>query len=66
MNKGLDLQIIRNMRPDLADLFQRQLSGRYHPLGTQLMPEQIGLIIGIVCLGTDMALNLRTDSLSQS
>ena len=61
MNKSLDFHIIRNMCTELTDFFQREFPGRYNTFRAELMPETIRLIVCIVCLCTDMALNLRTD-----
>ena len=61
MHKCLNLHIIRNMGTDLPDFLQRKLSCSHHSLRSQLIPETIRFIIGIIGLGTDMALNFRTD-----
>ena len=63
MHKRLDLQIIRNMRPDLFDLCHRELPRGNDPLRSQLIPEAVRLIICIICLCADMAFNFRTDAL---
>ena len=64
MNKGLDLKIVRNIGTDFLDLSQRKLSRRHHALCPLLIPEPVGTVIGVVCLRTDMALDLGTDFLS--
>lgn len=60
MYKCLDFQILRNIRAQLFDFFQRQLSGGNHAARALFIPEIIGSIVCIVCLSTDMSLNLRT------
>ena len=60
MHKGLNLKVIRNMLPDRFDLPHGQLSGGNHTLRAKLIPETVCLIIGIVCLRTDVSLDLRT------
>ena len=60
MNEAFNFQIIRNVLPDFRNLAERQLSGGNHSLCPQLMPEQVGHIVGIIGLGGDMNLNLRT------
>ena len=63
VDKGLNLHILRDMGTDLANLLQGKLSGTDHSLGSKIVPETVGLIIGVVGLGADVALNLRTDFL---
>ena len=63
VDKRFNLHILRNMCPDLPDLFQRKLSCTYHTFGTKVIPETVSLIIGIICLCTDVTLNLRADFL---
>ena len=64
MNERLDLKIVRNIGTDFLDLSQRKLSRRHHALCPLLIPEPVGAVIGVVCLRTDMALDLGTDFLS--
>ena len=59
MDKGLDLQLLRNIVADLTDLLEGQLTGRHYTLGPQLMPEPIGTIVGIIGLGADVQFHLR-------
>ena len=61
MNKGFYLQVIRDMCPDLTDLFQGQLPCCDYTLCSKPVPEKEGFIIGIIGLSTDMAFNLRAD-----
>ena len=61
MYEGFNLQILRNMRPNLPNLIQRQLPGGNNALRALLMPKTKGTVIGIICLGTYMTFNLRTD-----
>ena len=63
VNEGLNLHIIRNIGTDLAYFLQGKLTGSYHTLRSKLIPETLSLVIGIVSLGTDVALDLRTDFL---
>ena len=63
VNKALDLHVLRNVVPNLPDLLQGQLSGGNHTPGSQPIPELVCTIIGVVGLGADVALNLRTDFL---
>ena len=63
VNEGLNLHVIRNIGTDLADFLQGKLTGGYHTLRSKLVSETVSLVIDIVGLGTDMALNLRTDLL---
>ena len=46
--EGLDLQVLRDLLTDAADLLQAQLSGQHHPLGPQVKP---GLGTLVVCDG---------------
>ena len=62
MYKRFDLQLIRNIGPDLPDLGQAQLPSANDTLRPESVPEQKGFIIHIVCLGGDMERNLRADS----
>ena len=61
MNKRLNLTIIWNMCTNLTNLFQRKFSGRNDSFGSQFIPEPISFIVSIIRLGTDVALNLRTN-----
>ena len=61
MDKSLDFHILRNVSTDFPDFLKGKLSGSHHALCTKLVPEAIGFIIGVICLGTDMALDFRTD-----
>ena len=63
MDKRLNLHVIRNMCPNFPDFLQRKFSCTYHTFCSQIIPETVCLIIGIVRLCTDVALNLRTDFL---
>ena len=53
VNKGFNFHILGNMLSDFSDFFQRQFSGSYHTFCSQPVPEPVGFIIGVVCLGTD-------------
>ena len=59
MYKCLYLQIIGNVFPDLPDLPQGKFSCRYHTGSTEFLPELKCSVIGVVCLCTDMAVNIR-------
>ena len=59
MDEALDLHILRDPLPDLPDLLKGQLPGGHHPLRSQLMPEQIRPIVGVVGLGADVDLHVR-------
>ena len=63
MNKGFNFHILGNMLSDFSDFFQRQFSGSYHTFCSQPVPEPVGFIIGVVCLGTDVTFNFRTNFL---
>ena len=63
MNKCLNFHIIRNMFSDFSDLRKGKFPGCYYTFRTQIIPETIGFIVCIICLCTDMSLNLRTDFL---
>ena len=65
VDKGLDLHILRDLRPDFPDLLQGKLPGRDDPLRPLLLPEPPGEIIRIVGLGADVAFNLRADLFCQ-
>ena len=45
--------------PDLPDLPQGKFSCRYHTGSTEFLPELKCSVIGVVCLCTDMAVNIR-------
>ena len=59
MNKCLNLHLLRNMRPNLFDLRQRQLPRRHNALRPLFIPELIRSIVRIIRLCTDMPFNLR-------
>ena len=61
MYKCLNFHIIRNICTDLTNLFQRQFTCSYNTFGSETVPESISLIIGIICLCTDVAFDLRAD-----
>ena len=63
MYKCFNLHIIRNICTDLLDFLKRKLTCSYDALRSQPIPEFIGFIVCIICLCTDMTLNLRTDFL---
>ena len=63
MNKGLNLQIVRNIRPQFLQFFHGKFPCGNHTFCTLTIPEPIGLIIGIIGLCADMAFNLRTNFL---
>ena len=60
MNKTLNLHLLRYMRTDFSNFRQRQFPCGNHPGRALLIPEVICGIIGAVCLGADMTVNLRT------
>ena len=51
------------MPADLTDLRKGKLSPADHPRRSQTVPEQKGAVIDIICLRTDMNIDLRTDAL---
>ena len=59
MDECFNLHILRNMLSDLFNLRKRKLSGCYHTLCSQIVPETICLIVSIVCLCTDMTFDFR-------
>ena len=63
VDKRLNFHIIRNMCTDFPDFLQRKFSCTYHTLGTKIIPETVCLIVGVVRLCADVALDLRTDLL---
>ena len=63
MDKAFNLHLLRDMVSDLSDFFQRQLSCRHDSFGPLLPPEVKSAVIRVICLGTNMPFNLRTDLL---
>ena len=59
VHKAFDLHLVRNVGPDFRKLCERQLPGGHHPLRSQLPPETVGHVIGIVGLGGNMNLRFR-------
>ena len=61
VDKCLDFQIIRDMGADLFNFFQRKFTGGDDTAGSLAIPEMIGAVIRIICLCTDMTVDLRAD-----
>ena len=54
--EGLDLQLLRGLCPDGADLLQTQLPGQHHTGSAQIVPGGGGGVVGDGLLGADVTL----------
>ena len=61
VNESFDLHVIRDICTDLLDLLEGKLTRCYNTLRPKVVPESVGFIVCIICLCTDMALDLRAD-----
>ena len=59
MYKCFNLQVIRNISPNLCNFFNGQFPRRNHSFGTKSLPEKICLVIDIIALCTNMNFYLR-------
>ena len=48
--------------PNYYRSIQRKFPGRHHSRGSHTVPEIIGAIVGVICLGTDMDIYIRANA----